>query len=116
MVADRIELPRRQARIDEHRPGIEPVRGEGEHQRRRAVFVDDQHPIAGADAEGRGARRGGVDGTRERAVAERPPALHEGRCIAESTRAARRELVDPARSRRERVGQAAIATRRLQGA
>ena len=119
VAADRLDLARRQPGVDEHRPGAAAVRRQGEDDRRGAVLVDDQRAIAGPHAQADEQRSGLLDRLRELAIIECPAGLDQGRSIPESVRAARRELVDPARrlaapGRGRRQG--ASATSRLQGA
>ena len=51
MISDLIELARRQPRIGDDRPGVEPARGEHEAGKRDRVLTDDHHAVAGANTE-----------------------------------------------------------------
>ena len=50
MVADQVELARRQPRIGDDRPGIDPARRQQQRRERDAVFADDHDPVTGPDA------------------------------------------------------------------
>src|ERR1700756_3909270 len=53
VIADLIELARRQSRVADDRPGIEPAPRPQQSRKRNAVFADDHHPVARPDAKGR---------------------------------------------------------------
>ena len=119
VAADRLDLARRQPGVYGHRPCAATARRQCEDDRRSAVLVHDQNPIPGPHAQAGEECCGRRDRLRQLPVVERPAGLDQGRGIPEGFRAARRELVDPAR-RIAAPGrgrdQGASATSRLQGA
>ena len=51
VIADLIQFARRQSRIGDDRPRIDPARRQQQRRKRDAVFADDDHPVARPDAE-----------------------------------------------------------------
>jgi len=61
VLADGVDLTRRQPGIDVHRPRIEPRRSENQRDLRRAVLADDHHPVARTHREALQQRRAFID-------------------------------------------------------
>ncbi len=68
MVANLIDFLRRKASIDQNRPGIEAGRRQKKSHKDAAVFADEHHPVAWADARLRKPSLGVVDGHGQLAV------------------------------------------------
>ena len=56
VIPDLIDLARRQPRIDDDRPGVEPARGEQQTGQRNGILADDHHAVAGRGCRARAAR------------------------------------------------------------
>ena len=72
VIPDLIEFARRQPRVDDDRPGVEPARGEQQTGQRDAVLADDHHAVAGADAERAQRIRGAAHRAIELAIGQAP--------------------------------------------
>ena len=51
VIADLVQFARRQSRIGDDRPRIDPARRQQQRRKRDTVFADDDHPVARPDAE-----------------------------------------------------------------
>jgi hypothetical protein len=51
VIADLVQLARRQSRIGDDRPCVDPARSQQQGGKRDAVFADNHHPVARPDAE-----------------------------------------------------------------
>ncbi|MGY4486229.1 hypothetical protein ACVWWR_005420 [Bradyrhizobium sp. LM3.2] len=49
VIADLVQFARRQARVGDNRPGVEPARRQQQSGKRNTVLADNDHPIAGPD-------------------------------------------------------------------
>ena len=75
--SDGVDLAGRQARVDDHRPGVQSGNAEQQRQQRRTVLADDEHAIAAANA-GVGEARRDASAAPAPSARERPGAARRG--------------------------------------
>ena len=105
VIADLIELTRRQPRIDDDRPGVVSAGGEQQTRQRDAVFAHDHHAVAGPYAQ-RGKR---VRSLPHRAIEF---AIAQGRTVLDQRKSIRRFDHMPIDHLMDTIGQSNTLTER----